>query len=316
MSHEPHYPFEHDPLFGNSLRESDIHLPLYDPPNYTYNQVMTPSVDLNGLDQPSMGFTDCFHGSVDSITLSRAFGMSCSSSGPISPMDDESRNRQVARDHPLMGANENDLSTQNSSESSSSTGATTEENCGKTKKDDLHKKGCEVGDENFKKENKVKKKPEKRQREPRVAFITKSEIDNLEDGYRWRKYGQKAVKNSPYPRSYYRCTSQNCGVKKRVERAYQDPSTVITTYEGQHNHQSPGALRNNAARMLSTSFFGSTSTRSPSFAHEFLFQMPTTTSSNLLGYQYLNPQHQFLVPHDYGLLHDIIPSPLIHKEEP
>lgn len=32
--------------------------------------------------------------------------------------------------------------------------------------------------------------------------MTKSEVDHLEDGYRWRKYGQKAVKNSPYPRYY------------------------------------------------------------------------------------------------------------------
>ncbi|KAJ1264274.1 hypothetical protein BS78_09G250500 [Paspalum vaginatum] len=79
----------------------------------------------------------------------------------------------------------------------------------------------------------------KKPREPRVAFMTRSEVDHLEDGYRWRKYGQKAVKNSSYPRSYYRCTAARCGVKKRVERSQQDPSTVITTYEGQHTHQSP-----------------------------------------------------------------------------
>jgi hypothetical protein len=48
----------------------------------------------------------------------------------------------------------------------------------------------------------VKKKGEKKLREPRFAFMTKSEVDHLEDGYRWRKYGQKAVKNSPYPRYY------------------------------------------------------------------------------------------------------------------
>lgn len=48
--------------------------------------------------------------------------------------------------------------------------------------------------------SKSKKKGEKREREPRFAFMTKSEVDHLEDGYRWRKYGQKAVKNSPYPR--------------------------------------------------------------------------------------------------------------------
>lgn len=40
----------------------------------------------------------------------------------------------------------------------------------------------------------------KRARQPRFAFMTKSDVDHLEDGYRWRKYGQKAVKNSPFPR--------------------------------------------------------------------------------------------------------------------
>ncbi|KAH7863610.1 hypothetical protein Vadar_019869 [Vaccinium darrowii] len=35
---------------------------------------------------------------------------------------------------------------------------------------------------------------------PRVAFHTRSTEDVLDDGYRWRKYGQKAVKNSKHPR--------------------------------------------------------------------------------------------------------------------
>lgn len=35
---------------------------------------------------------------------------------------------------------------------------------------------------------------------PRVAFHTRSIEDVLDDGYRWRKYGQKAVKNSNHPR--------------------------------------------------------------------------------------------------------------------
>ncbi|CAN4106538.1 unnamed protein product [Withania somnifera] len=80
---------------------------------------------------------------------------------------------------------------------------------------------------------------QKKQREPRFAFMTKSEVDFLEDGYRWRKYGQKAVKNSPFPRNYYRCTSATCNVKKRVERCFSDPSIVVTTYEGKHTHPSP-----------------------------------------------------------------------------
>lgn len=86
---------------------------------------------------------------------------------------------------------------------------------------------------------KKKKKGQKRQMEPRFAFLTKSEVDHLEDGYHWRKYGQKAIKNSPYFRSYYRCTSSLCGVKKIVERSSDDPAVVITTYEGHHKHSIP-----------------------------------------------------------------------------
>ncbi|CAH8363866.1 unnamed protein product [Eruca vesicaria subsp. sativa] len=90
---------------------------------------------------------------------------------------------------------------------------------------------------------KEKKQVQKRIRQQRFAFMTKSDVDNLEDGYRWRKYGQKAVKNSPFPRSYYRCTNSRCTVKKRVERSSEDPSIVITTYEGQHCHQTIGFPR-------------------------------------------------------------------------
>lgn len=35
---------------------------------------------------------------------------------------------------------------------------------------------------------------------PRVAFHTRSGVDVLDDGYKWRKYGQKAVKNTTHPR--------------------------------------------------------------------------------------------------------------------
>ncbi|XP_052150789.1 probable WRKY transcription factor 24 [Oryza glaberrima] len=71
---------------------------------------------------------------------------------------------------------------------------------------------------------------------PRFAFQTRSDNDILDDGYRWRKYGQKAVKNSKHPRSYYRCTHHTCNVKKQVQRLAKDTSIVVTTYEGVHNH--------------------------------------------------------------------------------
>ncbi|KAB2016042.1 hypothetical protein ERO13_D08G066900v2 [Gossypium hirsutum] len=44
--------------------------------------------------------------------------------------------------------------------------------------------------------NKVRRKL----REPRFCFQTRSDVDVLDDGYKWRKYGQKVVKNSLHPR--------------------------------------------------------------------------------------------------------------------
>ncbi|KAJ0710496.1 putative transcription factor WRKY family [Helianthus annuus] len=73
----------------------------------------------------------------------------------------------------------------------------------------------------------------------KIAFKTKSQVEILDDGFKWRKYGKKMVKNSPNPRNYYRCSADGCSVKKRVERDVEDARYVITTYEGIHNHQRP-----------------------------------------------------------------------------
>ncbi|KAG2617889.1 probable WRKY transcription factor 50 [Panicum virgatum] len=81
-----------------------------------------------------------------------------------------------------------------------------------------------------------------RPRTERIAFRTRSEVEILDDGYKWRKYGKKSVKNSPNPRNYYRCSTEGCNVKKRVERDKDDPSYVVTTYEGTHNHVSPSTV--------------------------------------------------------------------------
>ncbi|KAI7750117.1 hypothetical protein M8C21_024670 [Ambrosia artemisiifolia] len=60
------------------------------------------------------------------------------------------------------------------------------------------------------------------------------------DSWSWRKYGQKPIKGSPYPRGYYRCSSsKGCPARKQVERNRADPSMVIVTYSFDHNHSSP-----------------------------------------------------------------------------
>ncbi|KAM1027755.1 hypothetical protein ACFX13_041173 [Malus domestica] len=47
---------------------------------------------------------------------------------------------------------------------------------------------------------KSKMKVRRKLREPRFCFQTRSDVDVLDDGYKWRKYGQKVVKNSLHPR--------------------------------------------------------------------------------------------------------------------
>ncbi|CBI27681.3 probable WRKY transcription factor 75 [Vitis vinifera] len=105
-----------------------------------------------------------------------------------------------------------------------------------TNVDSLQAKGL-LGSDDGEVKSCGKKKGEKKIRKPRYAFQTRSQVDILDDGYRWRKYGQKAVKNNRFPRSYYRCTHQGCNVKKQVQRLSKDEGIVVTTYEGMHSHQ-------------------------------------------------------------------------------
>ncbi|XP_027342954.1 probable WRKY transcription factor 70 [Abrus precatorius] len=63
----------------------------------------------------------------------------------------------------------------------------------------------------------------------------------IEDGYGWRKYGQKRTLNAKYLRSYYRCThkyDQGCEAIKQVQKIQDDPSLYRTTYFGHHTCKS------------------------------------------------------------------------------
>ncbi|KAF4354835.1 hypothetical protein CsatB_004604 [Cannabis sativa] len=74
------------------------------------------------------------------------------------------------------------------------------------------------------------------------------------DKWAWRKYGQKPIKGSPYPRSYYRCSSsKGCLARKQVERSPSDPDIFIVTYTSEHSHAHP-TRRNSLAGSTRTKF--------------------------------------------------------------
>ena len=68
-----------------------------------------------------------------------------------------------------------------------------------------------------------------------------------DDGYTWRKYGQKQVKGSENPRSYYKCTYHSCSMKKKVERSLADGRVTQIVYKGAHNHPKPLSTRRNSS---------------------------------------------------------------------
>ncbi|KAI6678900.1 hypothetical protein NL676_039696 [Syzygium grande] len=82
----------------------------------------------------------------------------------------------------------------------------------------------------------LEKLNEKRLVEVRVAPGSGLE-GPLDDGFSWRKYGQKDILGAKYPRGYYRCTHRNvqcCLATKQVQRSDDDPTVFEITYRGRH----------------------------------------------------------------------------------
>ncbi|WOL06936.1 hypothetical protein Cni_G15671 [Canna indica] len=128
-----------------------------------------------------------------------------------------------------------------------------------------------------------------------------------DDGYKWRKYGQKSIKNSPNPRSYYRCTNPRCNAKKQVERSQEDPETLIVTYEGLHFHYASHFLPSWQQDYFTA---GAHPTKKPKFAildaDESTQRPPATMEANGTRRE-LVEDFEDVMHRSQGLLDDVVP---------
>ncbi|KAK4746951.1 hypothetical protein SAY87_025988 [Trapa incisa] len=75
----------------------------------------------------------------------------------------------------------------------------------------------------------------KRRKSLEATLVTVS--PTMEDDQAWRKYGQKSILNSKFPRSYFRCTHKyehGCKATKQVQMMEDDPVEYHITYIGIH----------------------------------------------------------------------------------
>ncbi|KAK9154323.1 hypothetical protein Sjap_001803 [Stephania japonica] len=132
-----------------------------------------------------------------------------------------------------------------------------------------------------------------------------------DDGYKWRKYGQKSIKHSPYPRSYFRCTNPRCAAKKQVERCSSEPDTLIITYEGLHLHYTSHFFSTQTddfhppAKKLkkTTAETQNTGSESKPQAHKCSPTDPTLPNPTTFG----SDQNPFEGASARGLLEDVVP---------
>lgn len=69
--------------------------------------------------------------------------------------------------------------------------------------------------------------------------------DTIEDRYAWRKYGQKEILHSKFPRCYFRCTHKlvhGCKAQKQVQKLEDESNRFHITYFGHHTCPNPNAF--------------------------------------------------------------------------
>ncbi|XP_039131453.1 probable WRKY transcription factor 4 [Dioscorea cayenensis subsp. rotundata] len=71
-----------------------------------------------------------------------------------------------------------------------------------------------------------------------------------EDGYEWKKYGQKFIRGIGQNRSYFKCKNKRCGVIKRIEWPRSHPDRLRVIYVGgrEHTHPPPSTSKSRRRR--------------------------------------------------------------------
>ncbi|XP_074315953.1 WRKY transcription factor 22-like [Silene latifolia] len=93
--------------------------------------------------------------------------------------------------------------------------------------------------------------PKRRRNKHKKTSVHQATGDRVAfDKWNWRKYGEKLIKGSPYPRSYYRCSSNagGCLARKQVEQSCTDPRKFLITYIDDHTHPYPSHRPSQAGR--------------------------------------------------------------------
>ncbi|KAK1414072.1 hypothetical protein QVD17_29811 [Tagetes erecta] len=88
-----------------------------------------------------------------------------------------------------------------------------------------------------------KRRKTESKREVRRIPIIGSKVESIPaDDYSWKKYGEKKIDRSPFPRVYYQCNSvKGCPARKCIELALTDSKTLVVTYYREHRH-TPASL--------------------------------------------------------------------------
>ncbi|XP_073134109.1 WRKY transcription factor 22-like [Henckelia pumila] len=122
-------------------------------------------------------------------------------------------------------------------------------------------------------------KYKRRKNQHKRVVIQVSADDIASDKWAWRKYGQKPIKGSPYPRSYYRCSSsKGCLARKQVEQSCTDPGMFVITYTAEHSHSQP-TRRNSLSGTIRQKFPSSKAPNMPSLVKQEKDEEPSSSNS-------------------------------------